>query len=371
MSSQFVDAILIVAIAAVLLVPIACRVRRGQFDPFEPIALFAAAYGVMFVVRPAAMLAKDSVSYMGLRATLDVSATFTEMLAIALLGAVSFVVAYEVVLRRARPRTANVASPDLDYGRATRLAIGLAAVGIASFAAFLASTDGIATLEAIFSSGREAGLEPAIEDNRYLWQAFFVLVPAAAILLAVGWTERRPAVVAIALVLIAVFLLRDVPLGARISLLPLIGGIFVLYYLRRSSRPSLRTLIVLVLVAVWASAFLSDLRGRTTRGETGSRPSRGPPHRHASPTPFFSARIPRWRPPLPPPSQSYPSPSGTRTGRPSSAISSSDRFRGPCGKGSRRFRENDSSRRCGPRSTRQERSTRSSRCFSTFTGTSD
>jgi hypothetical protein len=267
-SFEVVDAILLVAIAAVLVVPMARRVHRRRFDPFEPIVLFAAAYGVMFVVRPAAMLAKDAVSYTGPRTTLDVSATFTEMLAIALLGAVSFVAAYELVLRRADRHTATVAGPDLDFGRATLLAIGLAALGIGSFAVFLASADGIATLEATFRSGREAGLDPTIEANRYLWQAFFVLVPAAVILLAVGSAEHRPAVVAAALVVIAIFLLREIPLGARISLLPLVGGLFVLYYLRLSSRPSLRTLLVLVLLAVFASAFLSDLRARTTRGET-------------------------------------------------------------------------------------------------------
>jgi len=82
------------------------------------------------------MLAKDAVSYTGPRTTLDVSATFTEMLAIALLGAVSFVAAYELVLRRADRHTATVAGPDLDFGRATLLAIGLAALGIGSLAVF-------------------------------------------------------------------------------------------------------------------------------------------------------------------------------------------------------------------------------------------
>jgi hypothetical protein len=267
-SSELLDAILVVAIAAVLLVPIARRVRARRFDPFEPIVVFAAAYGVMFVVRPTAMLAKDAVSYPGPRTTLDVSATFTEMLAIALLGAVSFVAGYELVRRRAERHTATVAGPDVDFGRATLLAIGLAALGIGSFAVFLAFSDGIATLEAIFRSGREAGFHSALDAHRYLWQAFFVLVPAAAILLAVGSTEHRPAVVAVALALISIFLLRAIPLGDRISLLPLLGGLFVLYYLRRSLRPSLRTLVVLVILAVFASAFLSDLRARTTRGET-------------------------------------------------------------------------------------------------------
>jgi hypothetical protein len=136
------------------------------------------------------------------------------------------------------------------------------------FAGFLASADGIATLEAIFKSGREAELDPAIEANRYLWQAYYLLVPAAVVLLGVGWTKRRRAVVLAALVVISIFLLLEIPMGARTSLLPLIGAVFVLYYLCRSSRPSPRTLIMLVLLAVFASAFLSDFRARTTRDET-------------------------------------------------------------------------------------------------------
>jgi hypothetical protein len=267
-SSEALDATLVMAIAGVLILPIARRVRRKRFDPFEPIVLFAMAYGVMFVVRPAAMLVKGDLYHMGPRTILDVSGTFTEMLGIALLGAVSFVGGYEFMLRRATRHGGSAVGSVFDFSRATLLATGLAAVGIAAFAGFLASAGGIATLEAIFRSGREAGLEPAIEANRHLWQAYYLLVPAAVVLLGVGWTERRRAIVLAALVLISLFLLREIPLGARVSLLPLIGAVFVLYYLRRSSRPSPRTLIVLALFSLFASAFLSDLRARTTRDET-------------------------------------------------------------------------------------------------------
>jgi hypothetical protein len=54
-------------------------------------------------------------------------------------------------------------------------------------------------------------------------------------------------------------------MGARTLLLPLVGAVFVLYYLCRSSRPYPRALIMLVLIAVFASAFLSC--ARTTRDD--------------------------------------------------------------------------------------------------------
>ena len=48
MFSELVDAPLVAAIAAVLLLPIARRVRRRWCDPFEPIVLFAATDGVIY-----------------------------------------------------------------------------------------------------------------------------------------------------------------------------------------------------------------------------------------------------------------------------------------------------------------------------------
>ena len=98
-TSPVLDWVLVVAIAGVLVAPIAGRVVRRRFDPFEPIVLAVLAYGVMFVVRPAAMIADDARVFVGPRETLDVSATFTETLLLALLGAVSLVVGYEFVGR--------------------------------------------------------------------------------------------------------------------------------------------------------------------------------------------------------------------------------------------------------------------------------
>lgn len=51
------------------------------------------------------------------------------------------------------------------------------------------------------------------------------------------------------------------------AILLLLGGGFVFYYLRRAARPSPVALIALAMIALVSSAFLSDLRGRATRGE--------------------------------------------------------------------------------------------------------
>jgi drug/metabolite transporter (DMT)-like permease len=105
------QALLVAAIGAVLLAPIAWRVARRRLDPFEPIFLFALSFGAMFVVRPAAILARGDFEYLipardGDRA-IDITSSFTPMLLVALVGA--------MVLAR---RAARGARPPSTLGRA-------------------------------------------------------------------------------------------------------------------------------------------------------------------------------------------------------------------------------------------------------------
>src|SRR5439155_13439751 len=88
--------ILVIGLGVVLMAPIAWRIARRRFDPFEPIVLFVLAWGVMFVVRPTAMLVDGDLSYFGL----DISATLPRALMLAFTGGVAFLVAYEVHVGR-------------------------------------------------------------------------------------------------------------------------------------------------------------------------------------------------------------------------------------------------------------------------------
>lgn len=271
---------LIAAIGVVLLVPVAWRLAHKRLDPFEPLMLFLIAYGVMFVVRPAAMIAKDDLAYHGPRRAINVSATFTEMLLLALVGAVFFVVGYELPFGRRLAQRLR-AFDELDERRLVVSASVVAAIGIASFLLFLASASGISTLKLIFQ-GRSPELATAVTGaSFYLWFSFFLLVPATLILFALSLHRRSKALFVGSMTLAALILLRTIPLGARITLLPLIGGLLVLIYLRRSRRPSALALLLIAGVAVVGSTFVSDLRGRETRGESvyqslvrATRPSR-------------------------------------------------------------------------------------------------
>lgn len=263
-----VDVLLVAAIGATLLVPLIRRIARRQFDPFEPYVLFVAAYGVMFVVRPAAMLATDSLLYVGPLHKLDVSRTFTEMLSIALLGAVAFVVGYAVPIGRKLAQRGDPRRERIDTRRLLILAGLLAGVGLAAFLALLVSGDGFRTLAVILRGGRSGDFGETVKTHRYEWISYLVLIPAAMIFLVVGLRRRSIGLIAVFACLAALILLRLVPLGERMSLLPFLGGIFVLVYAFRQARPSVWTLAAVAAVALFASAFLSDLRGRETRDET-------------------------------------------------------------------------------------------------------
>jgi hypothetical protein len=255
---------LIVAIGAILAAPVLVRIVRHEFDPFEPIVLFALAYGVMFVVRPTYMIARSHLAYDGPLNSTDVSSTFSKMLVLALAGAGAFVVGYQLRLgpRLAARRRGHV---DLTERRVVLVAGITGALGIVSLLVFAASTSGFSL---IFRGDSNELANQVADKSFYLWYSFFLLVPATLVLLAVGLERRRKALLVAASALGAVFLLRTVPLGARFALLPLLGGAFVLHYVRRTTRPSPIGLVAVALVALVGSSFLSDLRGRATRSET-------------------------------------------------------------------------------------------------------
>src|SRR5947207_8655729 len=204
---------LISAVAVTLAVPIVARLLRGRFDPFEPIVLFVLAYGVMFVARPAAMLADHHLAYDGPRTSTDVSATFTKMLVLALLGAVAFVAAYETSLgRRLAGRWGDVGGLTARRGVVAALVIG--AVGVAAVAGFTATSSGFATISLIFR-GRTSALSHDVQATSfYVWNSFFLLVPAALLLFAIGLEQRRKRLVFLALAFGGLYLLMSAPLGA-------------------------------------------------------------------------------------------------------------------------------------------------------------
>jgi len=266
-TSDLLRIALIVLVAAVLLVPLAVRISQRAFDPFEPICLFAAVYGAMFVIRPSAMLIRGDLAYEG-PTRLDITPTFTKMLVVALLGAVGFVAGY---LSPAGTRLAG-ALPVLKGPRDLRLtgllACALGAAGALAFVIVLASARGLNGIS-LFFAGRSVELKEALASpSFYPWAASFILVPATIVVAAVAEARRSWHFALLAVPLAGALLLRAVPTGNRLLLLPFLGALFVLYFLRRHARPGFVLLIGIAAVAIFGSAVLSDFRGRGDRNES-------------------------------------------------------------------------------------------------------
>jgi hypothetical protein len=259
------DALLVVATALVLAFPIALRAVQGRFDPFEPIFIFVAAYGVMFVVRPAAMLIDDDMTFMVAQRWVDLADTFRPTLVLGLLGAIGFVLGD--ALRAGRRLAARIpAPPEPDMRRVVIAAVSLWLLGAFLYGAFLVQSGGLGLVLA----GRSQALNDAYkQSSAYLYSAPFLMVAATLILYAVALGNRSRRLMWAALGSAALLCAVLGPTGSRTILFPLVLGMGVIHYTTRGRRPTAVSLIVVTLLALFVSAILLDLRSSTARQQLG------------------------------------------------------------------------------------------------------
>ena len=192
----------------------------------------------------------------------DVYPTLDRALVLALTGAVGFVVAYE--LRPGRRLAQWAPSP-----RAVRpnlLAAGaLAAVGIALIATVvtLPILDGLDGIRLLISGRNPERGEALSGTSTYVQLASLLLVPASLVFAGLALRYRTLALAVAATTTLALALVRVVPTGDRMVILPLLGGLFVLIYISRGDRPRPRTLAALLLLALVGSYFTLQTRDTT------------------------------------------------------------------------------------------------------------
>lgn len=246
------------AIAVVLALPIAWRARQRRFDPFEPLTLFAVAWAVMFVVRPTTLLITGERFFWDV----DIRPTLTRALVLALLGAVSFVVGYE--LRLGRKLASRLPEPrPVDTRIAVVGALVTAVTGAVALAAFLPVGEPERALRVLLG-GRSPELGAILgQSSSYVVTASLLFVPAAVVLTALALRDRTPQLAIGAVLLMLLALLRIAPSGARIVLLPFLGGILVLFYVMRGRRPRMVLLGALTILALLGSYFALHVRDPT------------------------------------------------------------------------------------------------------------
>lgn len=251
--------------ALALALPLAWRARQRRFDPFEPIVIFALAYGTMFVARPISMLVEDERRFWGV----DVMPMLPRALVLALLGAVAFVAGYELVASRtlasrlpgSRPISTRIAAAG---------ALVLVAFALVALSLILPLSDGVDSVRLLLE-GRSPELGEVFEaSSTYLLTGSFLFAPAAFVLIGLSLRDRSPYVVLAAALALTLALVRLVPVGGRIVLLPLLGGVFVLVYVMRDRRPRLTVLTAVAVVALLGSYLIVHVRDPTDDRTLGS-----------------------------------------------------------------------------------------------------
>jgi len=241
--------------------PLAWRAARHRLDPFEPVVIFALAWGVMFAVRPIAIAIRNDESFYGV----DVRPQLDEAVLLGLLGAVAFLAGYEL---RLGERLARLLPAPAERGTPSGAIAGacvLGAVGIAALAIFLLSADGWSAVET-FARGRSEALNELLRDSPdYFWWLSVLVVPAGLLAFATAYATRRPTAIVAAVVLNVLALLRTVPLGNRLYLLVLVGGMIVFPYLHARRRPGIVACVIGLAVALVASFAVLQFRTPDTR----------------------------------------------------------------------------------------------------------
>ncbi len=252
--------VLLIAIATVLLGPIVWRVAAKRVDVFEPIYLFAAAWGAMFVVRPAAMLTAHDFDYVRVTRVINVRESFDQMLALALLGAIGYVFGYSMPL--GRHIASSIAAPPRSFSTDTLVAASFALVGLSLglFALFVYSTVGFGGIGLLVQGRSLEGTRIVRGTTSYLSIAPLLLVPACLALFAIARERRAGVAATLAVLAWALLLGLTVPAGSRTTLLPLFGGGVVYFYLSRGTRPRLWAVALLLGIALFGSSLLLTTR---------------------------------------------------------------------------------------------------------------
>ncbi len=254
-------AILVVGVGVVLTLAVGLRILQRRFDPFDPSVIFFLAWGVMFVVRPAAILIRGDTNFYGV----DIGSTLDRAVFLGLLGAVGFIVGYHLPVGRRLARAAP--GPPGPYASSTAVAAAfvVSALGMLALALILLPHGGLHAVDT-FVSGRSMAFDQILaQSTSYLWWSSLLVVPAGLAGLAIALVDPKPLTIVSAVVLLALALFRTLPIGNRIFLLTFVGGIIVFAYLHADRRPGLVGLVVGLGLALFVSDAIVNFRYPDTR----------------------------------------------------------------------------------------------------------
>ena len=260
--------VLVCVIGVVLIAPLVYRLATRTFDPFEPIVWFVLAWGAMFVARPAAMIHNQDIIYQDSWRVIDLTPTFGDSLTLGLVGAVSFIVAYGSPLGYLFARKCREAPVDATWDMLIPGAVITGAVGLVLGVIWL-HTAGKSPLSLFVGRAARTSRELLQIQNgsSYLLHGPYLLIPAAIVLLTAGWSRRDFVVTSLGAGFATVAILRALALGDRFMLLPMVGGLFIFWYLRRGRRPSLLGFVATIVVFLYVATVIGQTRTADYRAQ--------------------------------------------------------------------------------------------------------
>lgn len=236
---------LVLAGGFVAAAPFVFPIARQRLDVFEPIYLFAFAYAVLFVIRPAVDLATQGES--PVIVGYSVGPTYSLALLAGLIGAVSFYVGYSLKggtrLAEALPLPrAGAALGPVYLAVAITLIASLLLYGL-----FLREAGGLAAASTILN-GRSAQEQAALRGSSgYFYAGLLWLTGPGVVLLALAkrWISL-PGIAGFGLLLLAQ--VTPFSSGDRSWTVPALCSVALVWYLRRRRRPSVPALAGLMAI---------------------------------------------------------------------------------------------------------------------------
>jgi hypothetical protein len=256
---------LIGGMALVIIIPLAVRVARREFDIFEPLTVMGVALLVMFVVRPLALLVSQQTTYIGY----DIMAHFDEALLVAYTGCLAFVLGYALPVGRGWAAKVPPLPSAFHTDTLVAYALALVILGLLLYGVFLGQSGGLAAFNSILA-GRQPEQDAFYRSSTgYFYQGMLLMIPASLLLLAGGLVNHRRGLVMLAVLVMLPLLLVGGATGGRLNLMILLGGPVVFAFLHAGSRPGwLPTLVALFLALTVGVGFLRDARNAADRTDS-------------------------------------------------------------------------------------------------------
>lgn len=257
------ELLLLLVLGILCMSPIAVARYHDRIDMFEPIYMFSFTFFVAFFVAPIIMLLRGEVGAFGINYRPELA----EALLIALVGLTGSYLGYSWVLWRlgANPSPRSRGGDSEHYGTAYVWAVGILLVSFGGFFLWIELVDIPFFLLNVLDNA--VGYTTATQEARNSIYYLFMLRRSWPWLVLLIWgLATSPPQRRVAGVMWLITFVMYMIAANRGSLFTFLGGTIIFYYLRRGTRPAVRTIVIAILAFILVGGTLV-----TARGVQGSR----------------------------------------------------------------------------------------------------